>query len=99
MFNHEYLNRLKEQYPPGTRIELLSMEDPYAPVPPGTKGTIRKVDDAGNFLMLWDNGRTLNVVPEADGFRVLPEIEEKQENEQEESELSSDTPQMGGQSL
>ena len=81
MFNREYINRLKEQYPPGTRIELLSMEDPYAPVPPGTKGTIRKVDDAGNFLMLWDNGRTLNVVPEADSFRVLSPPMVTQENE------------------
>ena len=27
----------KKLYPPGTRIELLSMSDPYAPVPAGHK--------------------------------------------------------------
>ena len=99
MLNREQIEHIKEQYPPGTRIELLSMEDPYAPVPPGTRGTVSTVDDAGQLHMLWDNGRTLAVIPGEDSFRVISETEEKQENEQEESELSSDTPQMGGQSL
>ena len=36
-------------YPPGTRIILNSMNDPYAPVPSGTKGTVRYVDDAGRW--------------------------------------------------
>ena len=27
---------IQEQYPPGTRIRLNSMNDPYAPVTPGT---------------------------------------------------------------
>ena len=30
----------KKLYPPGTRIELISMKDPYAPVPAGTRGTV-----------------------------------------------------------
>ena len=33
--------RYKEMYPPGTRLELISMDDPYAPVPPGTRGTVQ----------------------------------------------------------
>ena len=28
---------IKEQYPKGTRIRLNSMEDPYAPIAPGTE--------------------------------------------------------------
>ena len=28
---------IKEQYPPGTRIRLNSMDDPYAPIAPGTE--------------------------------------------------------------
>lgn len=27
----------KLNYPPGTRLELIHMEDPFAPVPPGTR--------------------------------------------------------------
>lgn len=30
----------KKLYPPGTRIELISMNDPYAPVTSGTRGTL-----------------------------------------------------------
>lgn len=34
----------KKLYSPGTRIELISMKDPYAPVPAGTRGTVKFVD-------------------------------------------------------
>ena len=61
----------KETYPPGTRIELLSMEDPYHPVPSGTKGTVSFVDDIGTIHMNWDNGRALALVPNQDQFRKL----------------------------
>ena len=39
------IQRAKMLYPPGTRIELGEMSDPYAPVPPGTRGTVKFVDD------------------------------------------------------
>lgn len=32
------LARLRSQYPPGTRLQLLRMNDPYLPVPSGTRG-------------------------------------------------------------
>ena len=56
----------KEMYPVGTRIELISMNDPYSPVPSGTRGTVRTVDDIGTVFPDWDNGRTLGVVPGED---------------------------------
>ena len=37
------LRRLRAEFPTGTRIELVSMDDPQAP-PVGTKGTVRLVD-------------------------------------------------------
>ena len=43
------VKRLKETYPPGTRLELLHMDDPYHPVPDGTKGTVKHVDDDGQL--------------------------------------------------
>ena len=63
---------IKEQYLPGTRIRLNSMNDPYAPVTPGTEGIVDLVDDAGQLHMKWDNGRTLAIIPGEDSFTVLP---------------------------
>ena len=63
--------RIKEQYPPGTRIMLNSMSDPFAPVPSGTRGTVKVVDDIGQLHMSWDNGRSLAVIPGEDSFRKL----------------------------
>ena len=61
--------RYKEQYPNGTRLELISMEDPQA-VPPGTRGTVQFVDDVGSIHMNWDNGRTLALVPKEETHRA-----------------------------
>ena len=40
---------IKEQYPVGTRIELVQMEDPYAPIESGMQVTVKNVDDAGTY--------------------------------------------------
>lgn len=75
-FNREQIRRTKEQYPPGTRIRLNSMEDPQA-VPAGTEGTVLAVDDAGQLLMKWDNGRSLSLIPGVDSFQKIPKLEEQ----------------------
>lgn len=64
------LNRLREQYPVGTRIELLKMDDAQAP-PLGTRGTVKGVDDIGNIMVRWDNGSGLNLVPGIDECRII----------------------------
>ena len=61
----------KEMYPKGTRIELISMDDPFAPVESGTQGTVEFVDDMGQIHMKWDNGRTLALIPDADEFKKI----------------------------
>ena len=70
--DRKMVNFIKEQYPPGTRIRLNSMEDPYAPIAPGTEGVVDFVDDIGTIHMKWDNGRSLGIVPGEDSFSVLP---------------------------
>ena len=69
-----WVKAIKEKYPEGTRIHLESMEDPFAPVPPGTEGMVDFVDDAGQIHMKWDNGRSLALVPGEDSFTKIPEM-------------------------
>ena len=66
-------------YPPGTRIVLNCMNDPFSPVEPGTRGTVRYVDDAGAVGVAWDNGRSLSLIPGVDSFRKLTQQEIAQE--------------------
>ncbi len=75
--------RIKEMYPKGTRIELISMDDPYAPIPPGTRGTVNFVDDIGTVFPKWDNDRSLGVVPGEDSFRKLTQEEIEAENQEQ----------------
>lgn len=68
-------------YPPGTRLELISMGKDPDPVPPGTRGTVERVNSYGDIEMSWDNGRTLSLIPSEDSFRKLTmeELEAEQE--------------------
>ena len=59
--SRETVKQIRNEFPKGTRVELVSMDDRQAP-PPGTKGTVIGVDDMGSLLMRWDNGSGLNVV-------------------------------------
>ena len=68
--SRETVEHVRRQYPVGTRVELVSMDDRYAP-PPGTKGTVLGVDDTGSLLMRWDNGSGLNVVYGEDTVRII----------------------------
>ena len=61
---------LRRQYPAGTRVELVRMDDPQAP-PIGTKGTVRGVDDIGSIMVAWDNGCGLSVAYGADVCRKV----------------------------
>ena len=64
------IERLRRQYPEGTKVELVSMSDKQAP-PAGTVGRVWGVDDAGSILVRWENGSSLSLIPEADEFKVL----------------------------
>lgn len=70
------VERLREEYPAGTRIKLVSMDDVQAP-PAGTAGTVEGVDDAGHILMAWDGGGGLSLIPGADDFQKIPLMSDK----------------------
>lgn len=65
----EKVKRVKEQFPKGTKIELIKMEDNCAPAP-GTNGIVDFVDDMGQVHMNWENGSTLALIPDVDRFKI-----------------------------
>ena len=69
----EEVERLKKQYPVGTRIVLRKMDDDQAP-PVGTKGTVKGVDDIGSLIVKWDNGCGLNVAYGVDEVEKLDSV-------------------------
>ena len=70
----EALQALREQYPAGTRVELVHMDDPYnTKLTPGCLGTVRIVDDMGTVHCDFDNGRRLGLIPGEDSFHKAPE--------------------------
>lgn len=68
--NKEIVKMLREEYPKGTRVALVRMEDIQAP-PEGTEGTVLCVDDTGSLIMQWDNGSGLNVIYGEDQVRKV----------------------------
>lgn len=72
----EQVEQRRKEYPPGTRVELVTMNDVQAP-PAGTKGTVQGVDDTGSLLMRWDNGSGLNAIY---GEDFVKKIKEEAEN-------------------
>ena len=51
------------------------------PVPPGTRGTVERVNSLGDIEVDWDNGRSLSLIPGEDSFRKLTMEELKAEQE------------------
>lgn len=69
-FTREEIQKIKNKYKEGMKIELEKMYDLFAP-PNGTKGTIRGVDDEGHILISWDTGSSLNLIEGTDKFRII----------------------------
>lgn len=68
----EIVERVRSQYPVGTRVELVQMDEVQAP-PVGTKGTVWGVDDTASIMVHWDNGCGLHVVYGEDRCRKIHE--------------------------
>ena len=66
----EIVECVRREYPAGTRVELVRMDDVQAP-PIGTKGTVTGVDDTASIMVAWDNGSHLHVIYGEDACRKL----------------------------
>ena len=65
------VQRMKDTYKPGTRIQLDCMGDDPRPIAPGTKGTVKLVDDIGTVHCIFDNGRCLGLISGEDVFHAI----------------------------
>ena len=57
----ETVERIRQEYPVGCRVELLRMDDPQAP-PIGTKGTVRGVDNGSGLHVVYGEDECRKVV-------------------------------------
>lgn len=69
--SRETLKRVREAYPRGCRVELVSMDDPYTKLRPGDCGSVDHVDDTGTVFVLWDSGSRLGAVYGVDVIKQL----------------------------
>ena len=70
----EVVDKVKKEYPSGTRVELVELNDPYRHFDAGLKGTVSCVDDTGTIHVDWDNGSHLGIVYGEDSCRKLETI-------------------------
>ena len=71
--DRETVERIRREYPAGTRVELVRMDDLQAPTI-GTHGTVTGVDDTASIMVAWDNGSRLHVVYGEDACRKLDTV-------------------------
>lgn len=76
LYQRKLVESMREQYPPGTRVEVISLCNEEEHLRPGMKGTVVGVDDQPALLVHWDNGSSLSLLIGQDQFRVIPEQEE-----------------------
>lgn len=64
------VERLRREFPSGSLVELVKMDDPQAP-PIGTVGEVLMVDDVATIHVKWRNGSGLGVAYGEDECRRI----------------------------
>ncbi|RGG18325.1 DUF4314 domain-containing protein [Ruminococcus sp. AF25-19] len=89
-YDQKKVEWLKERYPEGTRICLDRMNDDPFPVESGTLGRVDHVDDIGTLHCIFDNGRTLGVIPDVDQFHKIDQEQAQTDEQAEENALNDE---------
>ena len=76
LYLRQLVEKMREKYPPGTKVEVTSLCNEEDHLKPGMKGTVVGVDDQPALLVNWDNGSSLSLLIGKDHFRVLTQQEE-----------------------
>lgn len=76
-YEGSFVERIRKQYPEGTRIVLDEMNDPYRKdMTAGLKGIVIHVDDQAQIHCAWENGSSLALIPGEDKFHRDTEQEQ-----------------------
>ena len=75
LYHKDFVERMRNQYPPGTRVEVISLCNEEEHLKTGMKGTVMGVDDQPALLVNWDNGGSLSLLIGKDHFRVIQQEE------------------------
>jgi hypothetical protein len=67
----EIIERITKEYPPGTAVECIELNDRCTPIPPGTKGKVQFVDDTGTIFVKWNNGSGIGVLFGVDRIKKI----------------------------
>jgi len=76
------MSQLNPKLEPGDRIVLLHMDDPYSAIRMGTKGTVLKMVTLPfgmgyQYNIKWDNGSTLDLLPDTDSWILATDVKPK----------------------
>ena len=76
------MSQLNPKLEPGDRIVLLHMDDPYSAIRMGTKGTVLKIVTLPfgmgyQYNIKWDNGSTLDLLPDTDSWILAADVKSK----------------------
>lgn len=74
MLKQSQVDKVKEEYPAGTKVVLENMEG-ESQMPNGLKGVVKFVDDAGQVHVKWENGSSLALDIEVDAFKKVNDDE------------------------
>lgn len=65
------LEQLRSEYPKGTKVRLIRLDDPYRKIPQGTIGAVEFVDDAGQIHVRWSGHGSLPLIYGEDEWERL----------------------------
>lgn len=87
-YDRAFVERIRKQYPEGTKIVLDEMDDPYRKdMIAGLKGIVSHVDDAAQIHCIWQNGSSLALLPGEDHFHKDTEQEQDIQSKEPTDEL------------
>ena len=87
MSEQDYINKLKHDYRPSTRVQLDSDGISEANLGIGSKGTVERVDDSGQIFVRWDNGENTAIDPKNVSIKYLSIDDQIKEADMQKAEI------------